>query len=138
METSNNEDNNLKNGFFNRMEVKQKRGKVTGGLILIGLGSIFLAKELGLLIPEWLLSWPVLLIVIGFYIGVKHQFQKNSWLVLVLLGFAFLLRNFFPIYDVSSYILPVILIIVGIYVLIKPKNNCYNNRMKWKYNDQQQ
>jgi len=50
-------------------------GNLTGGLILLGIGSAFLANNLGVLpFPVWDL-WPVLLIGIG----VALLFQRVSW-----------------------------------------------------------
>jgi predicted membrane protein len=127
-----NESNNSETEVFKRMKKNHRNGRILKGLILVSIGSLFFAREMGVFFPAWLFSWPVLLIVIGLYVGIKHQFQKPSWLVWILLGSAILLRNFFPMYDLSHYILPIILIIVGIYVIIKPNGSYCRNNMKWQ------
>jgi len=40
---------------------------VAVGIILVAVGSVFLAKQMGTVFPNWLFTWPVLLIVIGFF-----------------------------------------------------------------------
>ena len=123
------ENENQQTEFFDQMVKNRNKGKIIGGLFLTGIGIVLLAKELDMFIPEWIFSWPMLLVVIGLFIGTKHRFQKTGWLVLVLLGASFLVRNFFPEYDITTYVLPIILIIVGIYVIIKPRKNYFENKL---------
>jgi predicted membrane protein len=116
----------------NKWESNQGTKKVFGGLLLIVIGCLFLAREMGLSIPWWLFSWQMLLIVIGFYLGVKHQFQKVSWLILVLIGSASLVGKFLPFYNLSNYIWPIVLIIIGLYTIAKPKSKFSNYKKKWE------
>lgn len=104
-------------------------GKIFGGLIIVAVGSIFLAREMGVYIPHWLFSWKMLLIAIGFYSGIKNNFQSIGWLIMILIGFAFLLRDIIPNYHISNYIWPLGIILVGLYIIVKPRSN-YSNR-KW-------
>jgi predicted membrane protein len=115
----------------NQWEEYRSNGKIFGGLILIGIGCLFLAREMGAFIPTWLFSWPVLLITIGLYIGVKHQFQKSSWMILVFIGSVFLVRDFFPEYHLSNYLWPIGLIFFGLYMIAKPKNKDCRNKNRW-------
>ena len=105
-------------------------GKIFSGLILIGIGLLFLAREMGAFIPYWIFSWPVLLIVIGLYIGVKHQFQKASGIILILVGAAFLVKDLIPEINISNYLWPIVLIILGLYTILKPKRNFGNYKQK--------
>ncbi|MCK4352222.1 hypothetical protein KAW65_02320 [candidate division WOR-3 bacterium] len=42
------------------------RGRVTGGLIILIIGVIFLLRNLGIIQqPAWSVMWPTILIVIG-------------------------------------------------------------------------
>jgi len=109
-------DENLKN-----WEASHKRGKIVGGLILVIIGSVFLAKEMGIFIPHWILSWKMLLIVIGIFVGFKHKFESAGWIIPVLIGTAFLIQDFFPDLRISHLFWPVILIIVGIVMMFRPK-----------------
>ncbi|MEO6903262.1 MAG: DUF5668 domain-containing protein, partial [Bacteroidia bacterium] len=87
---------NKNEAVFNDIHETQKRGKIFSGIVLVSVGVILLARELGAEIPTWLISWKMLLIVIGISVGVKHQFRKISWLVLVLIGSAFLVSDIYP------------------------------------------
>ncbi len=117
-------------------EKSHRRGKIFGGMILVGIGSLFLAREMGLEIPHWIFSWKVLLIVIGIFVGVKHSFQSGGWMIPILIGTAFLLRDHFPELAISHYIWPLAIILFGLYVMFKPKRkNCYGKR-KWSNHKQ--
>ena len=50
--------------------------RMWGGLILVAIGSLLLARKLGAYIPDWLLSWPMLLIACGLLIGFKSNFRN--------------------------------------------------------------
>lgn len=110
-------------------ERAHKRGKITGGLILILVGSIFLLRELGTPIPHWILSWKMLLIVVGIFIGFKHNFETSGWIIPVLIGSAFLIQDFFPDLRISHFFWPIIIIAVGVIMIFKPKRS-YN---KWEH-----
>ncbi|HVW14577.1 MAG TPA: DUF5668 domain-containing protein [Mucilaginibacter sp.] len=90
------------------------------GIILFLVGAILLVDQLNLFfLPGWLFSWPMLLIVIGLYVGAKHNFSNLSWLVLVLLGIAFLVDDAIPGLLVSNFIWPAGLIILGVYIIMR-------------------
>ncbi|HVS91912.1 MAG TPA: DUF5668 domain-containing protein [Mucilaginibacter sp.] len=90
------------------------------GIILFLVGAILLVDQLNLFfLPGWLFSWPMLLIVIGLYVGAKHNFSNLSWIVLVLLGTAFLVDDAIPGLPISNFIWPTGLIILGVYILMR-------------------
>lgn len=82
-------------------EANYKRGRIISGIVLIITGSLFFARKLGMIFPDWLFSWPMFLIALGVYIGAKHNFRNPSWLILVGLGAVFMLERFYP--DLSIY-----------------------------------
>lgn len=58
--------------------------KLLLGGILIIVGTVLLLKQLGYFLPDWLISWPMLLILIGVWIGAMQQFKRDlGWLVVV-------------------------------------------------------
>lgn len=125
--------------MYNRWEENHRKGKIMGGLIIVGIGCLIFAREMGVYIPHWIFSWPTLLIVIGFYVGVKSAFQQMGWFVMVLLGTAFLIKNYMPEYNISHYMFPVALIIVGVFIILKPKgshrahwNRWHKGREQWQ------
>ena len=99
---------------------KSNGKKIIGGAILL-VGIVLLAKQFGIWFPSWLLSWPVLLIVIGLANGLKYQFRNSSWLIITGIGVLFLLEKINPDLSFAKF-WPVILIAVGLWFLFGRKN----------------
>jgi hypothetical protein len=53
----------------------------TGGLFLVIAGALFLARAMGMNLPVWLFTWPVLLMAIGLYLGIVSRFRSLFWLI---------------------------------------------------------
>jgi hypothetical protein len=104
-----------------KLEAEHRRGKIFGGFLIVVAGSLFLAKELGAEIPQWIFTWKMLLIAIGLIIGVKHKFLHPGWLVLVLVGGAFLLSDLYPAIALKPILWPVLVIIFGLFIIFKPR-----------------
>ncbi len=114
METNNQEGDNRMRSFNNS-------GKVLSGLIVVAVGSVLLANKLGAEIPRWVISWEVLLICIGFYIGAKHSFRNWGWMIPVLVGSVFLLDHIVPDLNFRPYIWPVAIIAAGLFIIFNPR-----------------
>lgn len=97
-------------------------GRAFAGLIVVGIGSVWLMKKMGMYIPEWLWSWPMLLMVIGVFIGAKHSFRNWGWLIPVFIGGIFMLENFMPGISLKIYAWPIVIIFIGLVMIFKPKN----------------
>jgi hypothetical protein len=92
------------------------------GVLLVLLGSLFLADQLGALdaghiLRQW---WPAILVLAGFL----HLLEKPSTpigpMVLIAVGAAFLLANFGLVRMVSVWNLwPVALIAIGLHILLR-------------------
>ena len=108
---------------MNQWEQKHRRGKIFGGLLIVTIGALFLAREMGVLIPHWLFSWKILLIAIGFYIGDKHSFRNVGWLVPVIIGSVFLMQDIYPELSLTKYIWPFAIIAFGLMVIFKPRKH---------------
>jgi predicted membrane protein len=103
-------------------------GKVIAGLLLIGVGMVILLSKLNIFfMPYWVFSWQMLLIVLGLFIGFRHNFQKSGWLVLVLIGAIFLINDLVTGFNLRIYFWPILLIGIGLWVMLKPKRNHYKN-----------
>jgi hypothetical protein len=96
-----------------------RSGGVMAGLIVVAVGVIFLAREAGIYVPRWIVSWEMLIIAIGLFIGFKHSFRNMSWIVLVLLGSIFLIDDIFPFSDISDYAWPMVIIAIGLVIMFK-------------------
>lgn len=107
--------------------------RICGGLIIIGVGLVFLLRNMGYHIPEWVISWPILLIIIGLLIGYKRNFNGPGWIIITFIGGFFMAKSIVD-FDISKYYVPMIFIILGLVLLFKPKRADRNNRCKarWK------
>lgn len=106
---------------YRQIEKQHHRGKVIGGFIVVIVGSLFLAKELGAEIPEWIFTWKMLLISLGLISAVKHKFLHPGWIVLVGVGGIFLLNDLYPDMHIKPFIWPVLIILAGLFIMFKPR-----------------
>ena len=110
------------------MEIKnvsrgRDRGKIIGGLILVGVGVALLARNIGVFMPHWLFSWPMILVLVGIYIGVKNNFRNNAWIILIAVGGFFLFNQFFPSLRMEPYFWPLLIIGVGLTFILRPRRD---------------
>jgi predicted membrane protein len=98
-------------------------GKTWGGFVIIALGTVLLLRNLGVYIPGWITSWPMILMVVGIYIGVKHRFTEMRWLIPFGIGAFFLMMNIVNDMPNKEYFWPVVLICVGTYLILRPKRS---------------
>lgn len=112
METDNRNEDNI--------GISNNSGKILSGVIIVIVGSVLLANRMGAEIPRWVISWPMLLIAIGFYVGAKHSFRNLTWLIPVLIGSVFLLDRIVPELYFRPYLWPVAIIAVGLFIIFNP------------------
>lgn len=97
---------------------KKESSKTIIGFILLAVGCILLLKSLDLpFFPEQLISWPMILIVIGLYIGARKGYQKPAPFILILLGVTFWLDHS---WNMGDYIWPIAIIGFGLWIILKP------------------
>lgn len=123
-----NQESCMSEEMMQEWEASHRRGKIFGGLLVIGAGVLFLLKEMGAWLPSWIFTWQMFLIVLGLYVGVKHAFRRISWLILVAIGSAFMVQEFYPDIHIARFVWPVVIILVGIGIILKPKRR----EKKWK------
>jgi predicted membrane protein len=110
-----------------------------GGLVLVALGALWLIHRMHLVFfPSWLFTWPVILIAIGTYVGVRKGFTGGGWQVLLLIGGIFLLPHIYWYYtgaSISGYTWPLVIIAVGLYMILRPKPdfNSAKFQAKWRH-----
>jgi predicted membrane protein len=100
-------------------------GKALGGIILVTVGATLMARQLGVIFPEWLFSWPVLLIVIGVYIGARHLFRNPGWIIMVTVGAVFLLDTIYTEINITTFFWPLFIMAAGLFMIFKPKRKPY-------------
>lgn len=118
----------MSNDIQNNRNPRNKR--LFAGLILITIGSVYLLRQLDiLLLPNWLFTWPIILIVVGLFKGIKHNFRHPSAFILIFIGIVFLLNQVFN-FHLAYLFWPVILIALGLrLMLFKESRWC---RERWE------
>lgn len=96
---------------------KSNSGKIVTGLIILIAGIVLLFNQLGYHFPDWLFTWPMILIAIGLISGVKHQFKNAGWIFMMLLGGIFLLDKIEPSLQIIEFGWPVLIIILGLWMI---------------------
>ncbi|MEO5590910.1 MAG: DUF5668 domain-containing protein [Chitinophagaceae bacterium] len=118
-------------------------GRVFGGLFLLVIGAIFFLKQADFFfLPNWLFSWPMILIAIGVFTGLKHNFRGAGWLIPIVIGGIFLVDRFDIGFDLHRFIFPAILICIGLSLILRPKHGggwggagCYRRNRKYIQQD---
>jgi len=104
-------------------EKKHKRGKIVSGILVVIIGCLFLARELGVLIPASLLTWKMLIVGIAIAIIIKNNFKTTKGFLLLLVGLAFLISDFYPQLAIKAFIWPLLVIAFGLIIIFKPRKN---------------
>ena len=101
----------------------RQRNKRIFGLGIAFFGVLFLLKALGIL--SWYhisLSWPIILIAVGLFTGIKHNFRNHSWWILIFIGVANLVPEFTIMGHPSDhFIWPLALIVAGVMIAFRPR-----------------
>lgn len=149
METEESKFGETKKSFFENLDEKHEAhiarhhsggGRVMGGLIILAVGVVLLLNQLGTVIfPHWLFTWPMIVIVFGFYIGARHNFSTVGWIIYILVGGAFLTQEFYPNLNISDYVWPGVIIAIGLMMIVRPKrrNWDWGDKQYWKANKHQ-
>jgi predicted membrane protein len=100
---------------------RHRHGGAITGVFLVLIGAGLLINKMNPELPNWIFSWKTLLIVIGLYIGAKHNFRSGGWFVPIIVGTVFLVIENFPDLAIRPYIWPIAIITVGLIIILKPK-----------------
>lgn len=125
-------DTQAKEEMWNKWDKEHKRGKRIGGVVIVIVGILFLAKELGAVFPAWLFTWKMLLIAIGLVIGIKHGFRNPKWLIPVAVGGAFLASDLFPELALRTFLWPLMIIALGLFIIFKPHRRRHMSWKRWQ------
>jgi predicted membrane protein len=131
METQNSSNKNLEPVGD---EGRSNRGRALGGLIIVVVGTVLLAKQVGVDFPYWFFSWPMLLITIGVYVGFRHSFRNPGWLIPVGIGTLFLLEDIVPELQLKQFIWPIIIIGIGLFMIFRPRSRNRGEYWRQRYN----
>ncbi|MBS1948311.1 MAG: hypothetical protein JST47_11135 [Bacteroidetes bacterium] len=104
----------------NDFDRPRQNGRVLGGLFLLFIGAVFLLRELSFpFFPNWLFTWPMILIAIGIYTGIRHQFHNVGWLIPVIIGSIFLVDQMDIGFDLHRFVVPAIIIAIGLMMILR-------------------
>ena len=107
----------------------QHRGRRWVGLFLLVIGGLLLARASGVLFPSWFFTWPMILIAIGLFSGLKHGFRGFGWLIPIVVGAVFLADEFTPDRSMKPYIWPAVIMATGLIFILRPK------KKRWMQDD---
>jgi predicted membrane protein len=112
-----------------KAQKSHRRGKIAGGLLIILFGVLYLLKQLKVDVPDYLLSWPVIIIGIGLVVLIKHKFRKLHGYFFILIGGFFLFASWYPDIINKKLIWPILIILFGIAFLFSSnrKKKCRNH-----------
>ncbi len=110
-------------------------GRILGGIVLVGIGAVLFLEKMGYFIPGWILTWKMLLIAIGIYVGARHLFRGFGWLIPILIGLLFLADDFIPGFSIRPFIWPIVIVIIGLFMIFRPKRrfNYHGWHNKWRH-----
>jgi predicted membrane protein len=117
---------------INRNRENGEGGKFAAGVIIVAVGVALLLRNVGFLLPRWLFTWPMILILVGIYTGFKHNFKNNSWLIVTGIGAFFLIQKFIPSLHLEPLFWPLIIIAIGVMYMLNPGKKAGSN---WKQID---
>ena len=123
--------NDMNSEHQRNIEIERKinQSRISGGVFLLLIGVLLLAYKMGAPIPGWVFTWPMLLIAIGLFIGVKSRFHNPGSLIMILIGGIFFIDQSVPGVNLQNYIAPIILICLGVLFIVKPKHQpCMRHR----------
>lgn len=103
-----------------RRQNNQHSGPIVG-LVFLLVGGLLISRAVGVPIPDFIISWQMLLITIGVSTGLASRFRNPGFIFPIIIGTIFLLRDYFPGMIPDQFILPSILIFVGVFLIFKPR-----------------
>lgn len=108
-------------GMYTGDSGNNSSGRIWTGIFLLVIGVLFLLRTGDYGIPGWVYTWPMLLVGLGFFLGVRHNFRGGFWFVMMLVGGVFLVQEISPDVKMKPYIWPMVLIILGLFFIFKPR-----------------
>ncbi len=94
-------------------------GRLWGGLFIILIGGLLLARQAGAEIPGWIFSFKTILIALGIYLGIRHSFRGFAWLIPLTIGGFLLIDDFYPWYDIHKFMWPLLIIGFGLFLVLR-------------------
>lgn len=91
---------------------------IIGGIVVLA-GFFILLRRMGVPIPHWLISWEMILIVVGLVMGFKSGFRDISWVFPLVIGLIFISEDVFPGFRFGNLIWPIGIMAIGFLILTR-------------------
>lgn len=115
--------NYMGDNYNNYME-HRKKNRIFFGIAVAVAGLVLFLRALGLFNFDLDLSWPVILIIIGIFAGIKSGFRNHAWWILILIGGSHLIPQFTVMGRPSRHLVwPLALMIGGIMIALRPRRD---------------
>lgn len=112
-----------------RQHIRRRRGgRIWAGLFLLLVGGVLLLDQMNVPLPDYLFNWKILLIALGIFVGLRHNFRGGGWLILMIVGSVFLAQDYYPDYHLHRFLWPGILMVVGLMFIVRP----HHGRHRWR------
>lgn len=99
--------------------------RVLAGLVVILAGVGLLMQQVGNYFPWWLFSWPMVLIAVGVFSGLKSGFRFFGSFILITIGGLFLAQEVFAGFEIEKFIWPAVVITIGLGIAFgRGRRNC--------------
>lgn len=103
-------------------------GRMTTGMIVLAVGLFLLVRKMGIFIPDWIFSWPMIFVAVGIISLAKHNFQSGFGLFMVIFGGYFLLKKELNIpHEIETFLIPAGLIALGVFLMLTKGKKDYLN-----------
>jgi predicted membrane protein len=110
------------NGYYRK---RKNENRVLVGVFLFLIGGALLLNEIAnqTLLPHWLFTWPMILIVVGIFSGIRCQFRGIGWIFPLVIGLIFLTDELGFDLQIHRYLVPFFIIFLGIILILRPRGN---------------
>ena len=115
-------DNQNQSDFRNGRRGRNPKSQYLMGLGFLIVAALLLAQKMIPDFPSWVFSWPMILIGVGIFTAIKHNFKNPSAYILILVGSIFLFDRMSDEIYLRPYFWPIAFFVGGIYFLLRPKN----------------
>ena len=106
-----------------RLKRRSGKSRVLTGLFLVGAGAALLIQKMYHPFADWVFTWPVILIAIGVFSGLRRGFRGGKWLIMIALGAFFLAGEIYPHWNIREYAGPALIIGVGLIFILRPRHH---------------
>ncbi len=113
---------------WGQWDERRNRGRRFTGMFLLLIGAVLIIHRAGLVaFPPWLLSWGILLILVGIFSAIRNRFHGGFWAFALLFGAFLVARDLNPDLRLEKFTAPVIIICVGLAFILRPRRRQWRN-----------